>query len=53
MLIFAILILADWLLMHAPQYYDLDNFPQCEARRALENVQAKREMQQNKYGAGY
>lgn len=33
----------DWLLKIAPQYYDLSNFPQCEARRQLELLQAKME----------
>ena len=29
----------------APQYYDLTNFPQCEARRQLERIQAKLNLQ--------
>ncbi|CAI5493356.1 unnamed protein product [Closterium sp. Naga37s-1] len=28
----------DWLLDIAPHYYDLANFPQCEARRVLERI---------------
>jgi hypothetical protein len=27
----------------APHYYDLSNFPQCEARRVLERIYLKRE----------
>lgn len=27
----------------APQYYDMDNFPQCEAKRQLERIIAKLE----------
>lgn len=30
----------------APQYYDLSNFPQCEAKRILEKIAAKLELQQ-------
>ncbi|OXA65028.1 putative pre-mRNA-splicing factor ATP-dependent RNA helicase PRP1 [Folsomia candida] len=37
---------ADWLLQIAPQYYDLANFPQCEARRQLELIQTKLESKQ-------
>ena len=29
----------------APQYYDLANFPQCEAKRQLEKIQAKLALQ--------
>ena len=29
------------LLKIAPQYYDLGNFPQCEAKRQLEKIHAK------------
>lgn len=29
----------------APQYYDLANFPQCEAKRQLEKIKAKLELQ--------
>jgi pre-mRNA-splicing factor ATP-dependent RNA helicase DHX15/PRP43 len=25
----------DWLLQIAPQYYDMENFPECEAKRIL------------------
>jgi len=35
----------EWLLKIAPQYYDLNNFPQCEARRQLELIQARMEAQ--------
>ncbi len=30
----------------APQYYDMSNFPQCEAKRILERIIAKRESKQ-------
>lgn len=29
----------------APQYYDLANFPQCEAKRQLEKTKAKLDLQ--------
>lgn len=32
---------AEWLVRHAAQYYDLSNFPQCEAKRILERIFAK------------
>ncbi|XP_071947736.1 putative pre-mRNA-splicing factor ATP-dependent RNA helicase PRP1 [Antedon mediterranea] len=32
---------ADWLIRNAPQYYNMDNFPQCEAKRVLERLIAK------------
>ena len=32
---------ADWLLQIAPQYYDLSNFPECEAKRQLMRLAAK------------
>lgn len=35
--------LAEWLIKLAPQYYDLNNFPQCEAKRQLENLQTRLE----------
>lgn len=41
---------ADWLLMIAPQYYDLQNFPQCEAKRQLEVIQAKLDSKQYQEG---
>ena len=31
----------EWLVTTAPQYYDMNNFPQCEAKRQLEHVIAK------------
>ncbi|CAM9185336.1 unnamed protein product [Lampetra fluviatilis] len=31
----------DWLIRIAPMYYDLSNFPQCEARRQLERISGK------------
>lgn len=33
----------EWLLKIAPQYYDLSNFPNCEAKRQLERLQARLE----------
>ncbi|KAJ8748660.1 hypothetical protein K2173_008105 [Erythroxylum novogranatense] len=33
----------EWLVDIAPQYYDLTNFPQCEAKRVLEKLYKKRE----------
>ncbi|KAF2325077.1 hypothetical protein GH714_022649 [Hevea brasiliensis] len=33
----------EWLVDVAPHYYDLDNFPNCEAKRALERLYRKRE----------
>eukprot|EP00965_Chrysotila_dentata_P198097 6178585-Pleurochrysis_carterae.AAC.2 len=32
----------DWLVELAPHYYDLKNFPQCEAKRALERIYLKK-----------
>lgn len=40
----------DWLIQISPQYYDLSNFPQCEARRVLEKLIAKMETKQYKEG---
>lgn len=37
---------AEWLLKIAPQYYDLNNFPQCEAKRQLELIQSRMESRQ-------
>lgn len=31
----------EWLLKIAPQYYEMSNFPQCEAKRQLERIIAK------------
>ncbi|KAG5251936.1 pre-mRNA-splicing factor ATP-dependent RNA helicase [Salix suchowensis] len=33
----------EWLVDIAPHYYDLENFPQCEAKRVLEKLYRKRE----------
>lgn len=41
---------AEWVLKIAPQYYDLNNFPQCEAKRHLELLQAKMETRQYQEG---
>jgi HrpA-like RNA helicase len=40
----------EWLLQISPQYYDLSNFPQCEARRQLEILKSKLSMKQYKDG---
>uniref|UniRef100_A0A7S3D2M8 RNA helicase n=1 Tax=Palpitomonas bilix TaxID=652834 RepID=A0A7S3D2M8_9EUKA len=31
----------EWLLEMAPHYYDLDNFPKCEAKSALQRIQTR------------
>ncbi|XP_065071294.1 putative pre-mRNA-splicing factor ATP-dependent RNA helicase PRP1 isoform X1 [Rhopilema esculentum] len=31
----------EWLIQIAPQYYDMSNFPQCEAKRVLERIAEK------------
>ncbi|XP_055903366.1 ATP-dependent RNA helicase DHX15 homolog [Eupeodes corollae] len=36
----------EWLLSHAPQYYDMNNFPQCEAKRQLELLQTRLDSKQ-------
>ncbi|KAK8497584.1 hypothetical protein V6N13_002986 [Hibiscus sabdariffa] len=33
----------EWLVDVAPHYYDLENFPQCEAKRVLEKLYKKKE----------
>jgi len=33
----------QWLLQIAPQYYELGNFPECEAKRQLAAIQSKLE----------
>lgn len=33
----------EWLLALAPDYYDLENFPECEAKRKLEHIRLKLE----------
>lgn len=43
-------LLADWLLKIAPQYYDLNNFPQCEAKRQLEIIQTRLDSRQFQQG---
>ncbi|XP_003745287.2 putative pre-mRNA-splicing factor ATP-dependent RNA helicase PRP1 [Galendromus occidentalis] len=35
----------EWLIKLAPQYYDMGNFPQCDAKRQLEMIAAKLEAQ--------
>jgi len=41
----------EWLIKTAPQYYDMDNFPQCEAKRQLEQIIAK--INSRQYQKGY
>ena len=36
------------LIQIAPQYYELDNFPQCEAKRQLERIKARLEQVKQK-----
>lgn len=48
--VFFLLLAAEWLLKIAPQYYDLQNFPQCEAKRQLEVIQARIESKQYQEG---
>ena len=31
----------EWLIKTAPQYYDMNNFPQCEAKRQIEQIIAR------------
>ncbi|XP_058010120.1 probable pre-mRNA-splicing factor ATP-dependent RNA helicase DEAH3 [Hevea brasiliensis] len=38
----------EWLVDIAPHYYDLDNFPNCEAKRVLEKLYRKREREKEK-----
>eukprot|EP00252_Welwitschia_mirabilis_P019416 TRINITY_DN448_c0_g1_i1.p1 TRINITY_DN448_c0_g1~~TRINITY_DN448_c0_g1_i1.p1 ORF type:complete len:143 (-),score=17.01 TRINITY_DN448_c0_g1_i1:404-832(-) len=38
----------EWLIDIAPHYYDLSNFPQCEARRVLERLAIRREREKSK-----
>ena len=40
----------EWLVQISPQYYDMSNFPQCEAKRILERLVEKMEMKQYKEG---
>ncbi|XP_016941183.1 ATP-dependent RNA helicase DHX15 homolog isoform X2 [Drosophila suzukii] len=40
----------EWLFTLAPQYYDLNNFPQCEAKRQLELLQQRMETKQYQKG---
>ncbi|GMH30806.1 hypothetical protein Nepgr_032649 [Nepenthes gracilis] len=37
----------EWLIDIAPHYYDLTNFPNCEARRVLERLSKKREKEED------
>ncbi|KNC98504.1 DEAH-box ATP-dependent RNA helicase PRP43 [Spizellomyces punctatus DAOM BR117] len=38
----------EWLLEVAPAYYDLENFPKCEARRVLERIATKNSQQKKR-----
>ncbi|TMW44042.1 hypothetical protein DOY81_010875 [Sarcophaga bullata] len=40
----------EWLLTLSPQYYDMNNFPQCEAKRQLEMLQQRLESKQYQKG---
>lgn len=40
----------EWLIKIAPNYYDMSNFPQCEAKRQLEMLIAKMETRQYQEG---
>lgn len=40
----------EWLIKIAPNYYDMSNFPQCEAKRQLEILIAKMETRQYQEG---
>ncbi|XP_018786289.1 PREDICTED: putative pre-mRNA-splicing factor ATP-dependent RNA helicase PRP1 [Bactrocera latifrons] len=40
----------EWLLTLAPQYYEMTNFPQCEAKRQLEMLQQRLESKQFQKG---
>lgn len=42
-----IIFLSDRLVDIAPHYYDLSNFPQCEAKRVLEKLYKKREKEKD------
>ncbi|XP_076470502.1 putative pre-mRNA-splicing factor ATP-dependent RNA helicase PRP1 [Babylonia areolata] len=39
----------EWLVKMAPQYYDMSNFPMCEARRVLERIIAKLQNRMDDY----
>ena len=43
----------EWLIKTAPQYYDMNNFPQCEAKRQLEGIIARYAKFCNKYQFNY
>lgn len=40
----------EWLIKVAPQYYEMSNFPMCEAKRQLERIIAKLESKQYQEG---
>lgn len=40
----------EWLMRIAPQYYDMSNFPQCEAKRQLELIQSRLDSKQYREG---
>ena len=37
----------EWLIRIAPNYYDMDNFPECEAKRQLDYIKSKIEARQS------
>jgi len=41
----------EWLVEIAPHYYDLSQFPQCEARRVLERLWQKKRQQEAAAGS--
>ncbi|KRZ97408.1 putative pre-mRNA-splicing factor ATP-dependent RNA helicase DHX15 [Trichinella sp. T8] len=41
----------EWLLRIAPDYYDMDNFPVCEAKRHLEQISKR--LQSRQYSEGF
>ncbi|KAG2402510.1 pre-mRNA-splicing factor ATP-dependent RNA helicase [Vigna angularis] len=43
----------EWLVDIAPHYYDLSNFPQCEAKRVLEKLYKKREKEKEEARSQY
>jgi pre-mRNA-splicing factor ATP-dependent RNA helicase DHX15/PRP43 len=43
-------ICGEWLVDIAPHYYDLSNFPQCEAKLVLEKLYKKREKEKDEAG---
>ena len=42
------LLQADWLVEIAPHYFDLENFPECEAKHDLEAVYRRQDKSQQR-----